>query len=46
MIVSSADCGRRAKEALTKAAEVLGEHVLGRRPDGELAQVLAAVGQG
>lgn len=45
-IVSSAECGHRAKEAVTKAAEVLAEHIPGRRPDEELARVWTAVGQG
>jgi hypothetical protein len=35
-IISSAECGRRAREALTKAAEVLAEAIPGRRPDAEL----------
>lgn len=43
-IVPSAECARRAKEALTKAAEVLAEDVPGRRPDDELARALAASG--
>lgn len=45
-IISSAESGRRAKEALTKAAEVLAQDVPGRRPDDELARAWAAVGQG
>lgn len=34
------------QEALTKAAEVLSAHIPGRRPDNDLAQAWAAVGQG
>lgn len=45
-IISSAECGLRAKEALTKAAEVLTEENRGRRPDDELARAWAALGQG
>ena len=45
-IVFSAECGRRAEEALTKAAEVLADHAPGQRPDDELARAWAAVGQG
>ncbi len=45
-ILSSAEYGSRAKEALAKAAEVLTDHVAGRRPDDELARAWAAVGQG
>jgi len=45
-IISSAECGRRAREALAKAAEVLAEDVPGRRPDSDVAQAWAAVGPG
>jgi hypothetical protein len=45
-ITSSADCGRLAREALTKAAEVLAETIPGRRPDADLAQAWAEIGQG
>ena len=45
-IVFSAECGRRAEEALTKAAEVLADHAPGQRPDDELARAWAAMGQG
>jgi len=34
------------REALTKAADVLADAVLGRPPDGELAGAWAALGQG
>lgn len=45
-IISSDECGHRAREALAKAVEVLAEDVPGRRPDAEVAQAWAAVGQG
>jgi hypothetical protein len=45
-MVSSAEYGRRAEEALTKAAEVLAEDTRSGRPDQELARTWAAVGQG
>lgn len=45
-IISSAECGRQARKALAKAAEVLAEDIPGRRPDAELAQAWAEVGQG
>ena|SRR5215472_201564 len=45
-ILSLAECSRRAKEAIAKAAEVLAEDVPGRRPDAEVAQAWAAVAQG
>lgn len=44
-IVASAEYSQRAREALTKAADVLAA-MPGRRPDAELAQAWAAVGQG
>jgi hypothetical protein len=45
-IAASAESGRQAREALTKAAEILAENIPGRRPDAELAQAWAEVGQG
>ena len=45
-ILSSAETGRQAREALTKAAEVLAETIPGRRPDADLAQAWAEIGQG
>ena len=45
-IVSSAESGRKAEEALVKAAGVLADHAPGQRPDDELARAWAAVGQG
>ena len=45
-IIFSAECGRRAQQALAKAAEGLAQDVPGRRPDAEVAQAWAAVGQG
>ncbi len=45
-IADSAECGRQARKALAKAAEVLAEDVPGRRPDAELARAWAEVGQG
>jgi hypothetical protein len=45
-IMSSAECGRQAKEALAKAAEILADDIPGRPPDAELARAWAEVGQG
>jgi hypothetical protein len=45
-IVSSAESGRKAEEALIKAVGVLADHAPGRRPDDELARASAAVGEG
>jgi hypothetical protein len=45
-IVSSAECGRQAKEALTKAAEILTDDIPSRPPETELARAWADVGQG
>ena len=45
-IIFSAECGRRASQALAKAAEILAEDVPGRPPDAGVAQAWAAVGQG
>jgi hypothetical protein len=45
-IISSAESGRRAGQALAKAAEVLAADVPGRHPDADVAQAWAAVGQG
>ena len=45
-IVSSAESGRKAEEALIKAADILADHAPRQRPDDELARAWAAVGQG
>jgi hypothetical protein len=45
-IAASADSGRRATEALAKAAEMLADNIPGRRPDAELARAWAEIGQG
>jgi hypothetical protein len=45
-IIFSAECGRRASQALAKAAEVLAADITGRHPDADVAQAWAAVGQG
>ena len=45
-ILSSAECARQAKEALTKAAKILANDIPGRPPDAELACAWAEVGQG
>lgn len=45
-IIASVECGRQAREALLKAAEVLAENIPGRRPDAELALAWAEIGQG
>ncbi len=45
-IIFSAECGRRASQALAKAGEVLAADVPGRHPDADVAQAWAAVGQG
>lgn len=45
-IAASAEYSRRAREALTNAADVLADAFPGRRPDGELAGAWAALGQG
>lgn len=45
-IAASAESGRKAREALAKAAEVLADNIPGRRPDAELAQTWAEVAQG
>ena len=37
-IVCSTEPGRKAEEALIKAADVLADHTPGRRPDNELAR--------
>jgi hypothetical protein len=39
-IVSSAESGRKAEEALVKAADVLADHAPGQRPDDELVTAL------
>jgi hypothetical protein len=44
-IIASAECGRQAREALLKAAEVLAENIPGRRPDAELALAWAEIGR-
>ena len=45
-IAASAESGHQAREALAKAAAVLGETIPGRRPDTELARALTEVAQG
>lgn len=45
-MVASAECGRRAKEALAKAAQALAGDMSGRPPDTALASAWAAVGLG
>jgi hypothetical protein len=45
-IIFSAECGRRASQALAKAAKVLAADIPGRRPDADVAHAWAAVGQG
>lgn len=45
-LAASAECGWRAREALTRATEVLTGELPGRRPDSDLAAAWAAVGQG
>jgi hypothetical protein len=45
-IMSSAEYGRQAKEALTKAAEILADDIPGRPPDADLAHAWAELGQG
>jgi hypothetical protein len=42
-IAASADSGRRATEALAKAAEMLAGNIPGRRPDAELARAWAEI---
>src|SRR5204863_3774699 len=45
-IAASDECGRQARAALARAAEVLAESVPGRPPDTELARAWAELGQG
>jgi hypothetical protein len=45
-LARSAEYGRHAREALQRAGELLVQQVPGRRPDTELAQAWATVGQG
>jgi hypothetical protein len=45
-IAASTDCGRQAREALAKAAEVLAATIPGRQPDTELARAWPDIGQG
>jgi hypothetical protein len=45
-IAASDECGRQAREALVRAAEVLAVSVPGRPPDTELARAWAELGQG
>jgi hypothetical protein len=45
-IAASDECGRQAREALARAAEVLAESVPGRPPDTGLARAWAELGHG
>lgn len=45
-ILASSEYSRRARQALSKASQVLEDTVPGHPPDGELAGAWAAVGQG